>query len=318
MNPGFYSNKMLYSYWNQCSNYFGWGADPCRLQKKACTKNCVAMCERSHEFGIPSFVLHVYGCNLRCKFCWSESIYKSEKIKKTPLEVVNDLRCKLSQLNSDKWILQNARTKPDRIKCIRITGHEPTLQWNHLLEFLKILNTQEEFSGFRINIQTNGIEAGKPDPQLDLSGLREFGNLHLRVEISFKGVNPEQFHWLADRPSSLFDYQCQGFERFWGMKHRNLEVVAELGINHCKNLRSKKFNDLGVYIIDRSGKIIDFSDFSNSFKDKVLSNITLWASDDNEFQEFSGINKDRAREVIATYSKISKNIKKKCLPSEYS
>jgi len=50
---------------------------------------------------------------------------------------------------------------------------------------------------------------------------------------------------------------------------------------------------------------------------RVSGQSSLDVSEENEFQQFEGINKHRAREVIATYSKTSGQVKKKCLPSEF-
>lgn len=314
---GFYSNVMFYSYWLQCKNYFRWGFDPCRKMKKACVENCVAMCERSHEFKTPSFVLHVLGCNLKCKFCWSESIYRSKKIPKKPQDVVDDLLCRLHVLGSDKWISEHARVDPSAIKCLRITGHEPTLQWNHIMKLLKILDRLSEFSDFKINIQTNGIEVGKPHSKMDPSELKELENLSTRIEISFKGVNPRQFEWLTGAPSRLFHFQCDAFEKFWNNRSDKTEIIAELGISHCEKLKGREFRDLGVSIIDKDGSKLNFLDYDEYFVEKVLSNTSLEVSEENEFQEFKGINKERAREVIATYSKTSGRVRKRCLPSEF-
>lgn len=317
MKPGYYSNVMFYSYWLQCKNYFRWGFDPCRKMKKDCVRNCVSMCERSHEFKKPSFVLHVWGCNLRCKFCWSECIYSSTKIEKAPEKVVEDLLCKLRVLNSDKWI-SGSPINPNNIECIRITGHEPTLQWDHMVELLKVLDKRKEFSNFWINVQTNGIETGKPESRINVGDLEGLENLKIRIEISFKGVNPKQFEWLTTMPSKFFYYQCDAFDKFWNIRSDKINIVPELGIGHCNRLKGKKFYDFGVYIIDENGNKLDFEDFDPHFEEKVLSKTSLEVSEENEFQEFKGIDKDRAREVIATYSKTSGEVKKRCLPSELS
>jgi len=280
---GRYSNHMFYSYWHQCSNYFRWGGDICRITNKRCVKDCVVMCERSHELKIPSFVLHVYGCNLRCKFCWSEALYKSLRIEKEPQQVVGDLVCRMNALNSDQGLQSSATTKPSDLKCIRITGHEPSLQWDHVLEVLQILNDRPEFEDFWINIQTNGVEIGKPGSRIDLDPLRSLENLNLRIEISFKGVNPTQFEWLTGTSHELFHYQCDAFTRLWSIKSAKIDVVPELGINHCNKLRGKKNEDLGVQIIDEKGNKLNFLDFDPRFEQAVLSKTSLDVSEENEF-----------------------------------
>lgn len=79
-----------------------------------------------------------------------------------------------------------------------------------------------------------------------------------------------------------------------------------------------KFQDLGVYIIGKDGEKLDFSDYDKDFEEKVLSKTSLEVSEENEFQPFRGIDVNRAREVIATYSKQSGEIRRKCLPSDFS
>lgn len=336
MVKGRYSNVMRGAYWyTHCKNYFRWGYDPCK--NKDCYSTCIVMCERNYEFKEPGFVLHYYGCNLNCRFCWAYGIRMKEYIVKTPEEVVTELICKLNALCEDPFI-RKAKIKPIEINTIRLTGNEPTLQWNHMMEFLRILNdkdrilelsenlssipllTRQSFSDIihrlKVLIQTNGIEIGRENSLINVDELRTIHNIHVYFEVSFKGVNPEQFAWLADSPPKLFEYQCAGFERLWRIHSNNIHVIAELGINHCNNV--KNHPDLGVRIIDENGKPLDFtkSEYSQSFKEKVLK-YTKLNQEANEFQEFGEINKDRARCVIETYSKITGVVKKRCLPSEF-
>jgi hypothetical protein len=223
----------------------------------------------------------------------------------------------MNVLNSDKRLQSSATTKPSDLKCIRITGHEPSLQLDHVLEVLRILNDRTEFKDFWIIIQTNGVEIGNPSSRIDLDPLRSLENLNLRIEISFKGVNPTQFEWLTSMSPELFYYQCDAFTRLWGIKSEKTNVVPELGINHCSKLRGNNNEDLGIQIIDQKGNKLNFLDFDPRFEQAVLSKKSLDMSEENEFQEFSGINRNRAREVVATYSKASGNTKLRCLPSEF-
>lgn len=127
--------------------------------------------------------------------------------------MIDDCLCKLEVLNSDKWIAKS-KVSPSDIRCIRITGHEPSLQWDHIIDLLKELNQRKEFSGFSINMQTNGVEVGRPGSKIDVNELKNLDNLKIRIEISFKGVNPKQFEWLTEMPGELFYYQCNAFDRF--------------------------------------------------------------------------------------------------------
>jgi len=331
---GRYSNVMRGAYWyTQCKPYFGWGYDPCK--DKSCYDTCVVMCERSYEFKEPGFLLHYHSCNLNCKFCWAYKVRTKRVITITPEQVVKSLLCKLGALCNDRFIMR-ARVKPLSIATIRLTGNEPMLQWDHTLDFLKILDDQSKISmlcqhvfevshplhqmfpgllhNLKILIQTNGVEIGRKDSPIRVEDLEGIRDLDVTFEVSFKGVNPRQFAWLADRPSDLFECQCAGFERLWKIRSSNLHIVAELGINHCENV--KKYPELGVRIIDERGEPIDFTRYDSSFKEKVLTYTNL-SEEENEFQEFGEIDKARARQVIETYSKRTGQIKKRCLPSEF-
>jgi len=330
---GKYSNIMRAAYWyNQCRPYFQWGYDPCK--SKSCYGECAIMCERSHEFRQPGFVLHYHGCNLNCRFCWAYGVRHKSEITKTSEEIVSQLICKLDILCKDTFIAK-ARIKPANICTIRLTGNEPTLQWNHIMNLLRILNeadsilkiqqSMSEFlqkpdadfwkhvHGLKILIQTNGVEIGKPDSTIDVVELGRFKNLDLNFEVSFKGVNHDLFAWLADSPKRFFDFQCKGFERLWKVRSENLHVFAELGINHCETV--KGYPELGVRIVDQKGNPINFESCAKIFEDLVLGNTNL-DYEENAFQEFGQINKDRARLVVQTYNKRTKETKN-CLPSEF-
>lgn len=329
---GLYSIIMKGAYWyNQCKPYFKWGFDPCN--KKSCYNDCVVFCERSYEFKKPGFVLHYQGCDLDCRFCWANDLRSKPSINKNPSEIVAQLICKLHILSSDKFIMK-ARTKPSDICTIRLTGNEPSLQWDHIMHLFEILNDENKISTaidevrlteekdltpikqihqLKILVQTNGIEIGRPESRINLNDLRKFKNLDMTFEVSFKGVNPDQFEWLADRPKELFEYQCNAFVKLWESRSNNIHVVPELGINHSNSV--KKGSDLAIRIVDHLGNPIDFTDYSKTFKESVLSRMEL-GRDDNIFKEFSQINRDRARSVIQTYSQTT-GLAKNCLPSEF-
>ncbi len=334
MIEGKYSNVMRGAYWyTQCKPYFRWGRDPCK--DKSCYNNCVVMCERSYEFKVPGFVLHYHGCNLNCRFCWAYLVREKKSIIKTPEEVVKNLLCKLNTLYKDQFIMK-AKINPFSIGTIRLTGNEPTLQWPHLMEFLRILDDQTQISNIskdlvniqppipqflpnvlhrlKVLIQTNGVEIGRDNSPINLDDLKEIRNIQVYFEVSFKGVNQDQFTWLADSSPELFEYQCTGFEKLWKIRNDHIHVIAELGINHCDNV--KNYPKLGVKIISENGATLDFTKYSQSFKQKVLKYCSL-NLEANEFQEFRGINRKRARLVIETYSKETGIVKKRCLPSEF-
>jgi len=158
------------------------------------------------------------------------------------------------------------------------------------------------------------VEIGRENSSINVNDLNDVHNIHVYFEVSFKGVNPDQFTWLADSPPELFEHQSIGFEKLWKIQNENIHVIAELGINHCDNV--KKHPDLGVRIIDKNGEPVDFTKYSQIFKERVLKYANL-NREANEFQEFGEIDRERARLVIETYSKKTGVTKKKCLPSEF-
>jgi uncharacterized Fe-S cluster-containing radical SAM superfamily protein len=330
---GKYSNVMRGAYWyNQCRPFFRWGYDPC--QSKQCYRDCAVMCERSHEFKRPGFVLHYHGCNLDCRFCWAYNVRNKPNITVTSREVISQLLCKLNVLNNDEFIAKS-KINPTDICTIRLTGNEPTLQWAHIMELFEILNDEKrvleiqqsiaerlpnsdislskQIQRLKVLTQTNAVEIGKPASEINIEELSKFKNLDLNFEVSFKGVNQDQFAWLANSAMELFEYQCIGFEKLWKSQNENLHVTAELKINHCANI--KKHPELGVRIIDQKAQPLDFDNSAKMFKDRVLA-LTELDYEENSFQEFGEINKERARSAIQTYEKASGR-SKNCLPSEF-
>jgi len=123
------------------------------------------------------------GCNLRCKFCWSSnSVWYAKGTGEfySPEEVAE----KLQSIADSKGYHQ-----------LRISGGEPTIGKQHLIEFLDTLNTKYLFI-----LETNGILLGDDKTYVEnLSGFK-----HLHVRVCLKGADAEEF--------SLFTGAKQGFE----------------------------------------------------------------------------------------------------------
>ena len=113
------------------------------------------------------------GCNLRCKFCFSDKpVRKPASTGKfyTPQEVFDAL---------------DASAKKYGHKLISASASEGTLGRQHLFELLELVDR----SDYVYVLETNGITLGAdPDFARDL---RRFNNLHVRVSI--KGTNPEEY-----------------------------------------------------------------------------------------------------------------------------
>ena len=123
------------------------------------------------------------GCNLRCKFCWSSNsvwnarntgeFYSSEEVADT-----------LQSIADKKGYRQ-----------LRISGGEPTIGKQHLIDVLENIKTKYLFI-----LETNGILLGYDKKYIE--DLSVFKNLHVRVCL--KGADFEEF--------SLFTGAEKGFE----------------------------------------------------------------------------------------------------------
>jgi uncharacterized Fe-S cluster-containing radical SAM superfamily protein len=123
------------------------------------------------------------GCNLRCKFCWSSNsvlnarntgeFYSSEEVADT-----------LQSIADKKGYRQ-----------LRISGGEPTIGKQHLIDVLENIKTKYLFI-----LETNGILLGYDKKYIE--DLSVFENLHVRVCL--KGADSEEF--------SLFTGAEKGFE----------------------------------------------------------------------------------------------------------
>ncbi len=240
--------------------------------------------------------------------------YLAQEIKKTPEQVVIDILCRTHKVMKDKLV---AKSKY-RIGVVRITGNEPTLQWEHLIEVIKIIDEYEKLVEIcnlmnfdekaadvifnsKLILETNGILVGMGKVRIE--ELEQIENIEMDIDISFKGVNSDQFEWLSDRPSKYFWYQIDGFVELFDFAESldNINVNPVLGINHAPNYcvwcKGKKYI-MDVEIVDKFGNKLDFMDYSKDFEENVLSRKEL-RFDEAPFREYFGINKDRARLVVA-------------------
>lgn len=142
---------------------------------------------------------YLCGCCLRCIFCWvslsRDFPFKYGKFY-TPQEVVNRL-------------ISNAKKK--RIDKLRISGGEPTICKEHLLEVLNLIN---ETSYFFI-LETNGILLGH-DIEF-VKELKKYNNLYVRV--SLKAGTPEGFQ-----------IRTGAQRKFYELPYRALQYLREAGI----------------------------------------------------------------------------------------
>lgn len=143
------------------------------------------------------------GCNLRCFFCWSHRARDYPEMYGefyTPSQVVEKLK-------------RLARSRGSRVA--RVSGGEPTICPDHLLEVLKLVDEEECFDVFVL--ETNGILIGT-DPDLAKRIANSCSKLVVRVSI--KAGCPDKF------------YERTGGEpSAWELPFRAIEVLNNLGVH---------------------------------------------------------------------------------------
>ena len=151
------------------------------------------------------------GCNLRCKFCFSDKpVWKPGRVGKfySPQAVFDGLDRAARKYNT---------------KIISASASEGTLGKQHLLELLELVDQ----SDYTYVMETNGMILGFD--QQYVRDLKRFKNLHVRV--SMKGCCPEEFHKLTGAQSSAYE-----------LPFKALETLIAAGIS-CNACLSVSFSD---------------------------------------------------------------------------
>jgi len=183
----------------------------------------------SYDGGFQEIRWDLSGCNLSCLFCWSPASRPDETgdsvTKMTPQQII-------------KGTTTNLRDKSKAF--IRFTGGEPTLQWPAITEVLELL-VQITPPRLPILFQTNGIEIGKGN--IDLNFLVSEPSQYYLFEVSFKGTNEEEFSLLTGKSSELYEFQLTAYDKLTELSqlHKNIQVVAVLGVYHSATLRPSRF-----------------------------------------------------------------------------
>jgi len=144
------------------------------------------------------------GCNLRCKFCFSDKpVFKPQSTGKfyTPQQVFNAL---------DKGAKRYGH------KLISASASEGTLGREHLFELLELVDE----SDYVYILETNGMTLGN-DPEF-AQQLSKFKNLHVRVSI--KGTSESEYHELTSAIPSSYQFP------FKALKHL---IEAKVSCNAC-------------------------------------------------------------------------------------
>jgi uncharacterized Fe-S cluster-containing radical SAM superfamily protein len=144
----------------------------------------------------------VVGCNLRCKFCWSwrYSYYGDKGWFESPSSAFQKLvsiatRCKY--------------------KYLRLSGGEPTIGFQHLVDILKLV----EDTKFYFILETNGLLIGRSS-----NYAKELSRFHrVIVRVSFKGCTPEEFELLSGADRSFYEYQFKALENLYNQGFKPCE-----------------------------------------------------------------------------------------------
>jgi uncharacterized Fe-S cluster-containing radical SAM superfamily protein len=127
-------------------------------------------------------------CNLLCHFCWA-----GDDIRQHPERV--------GKMYSPEQVFDkfDAISKKCGYKLMRLSGQEPTIGREHLLELLRLLARTK----YRFILETNGILIGAEKDYAE--DLAKFQNVHVRVSI--KGTTESEFSLLTDADPKFFQLQ---------------------------------------------------------------------------------------------------------------
>jgi len=164
------------------------------------------------------------GCNLRCKFCFSDKpVWKPQKTGKfyTPQQVFDGL-------------VKSARKHGHKI--ISASASEGTIGREHLMQLLDLVEESE----FVYVLETNGMILGN-DPEY-AQALAKYKNLHVRVSI--KGDSPDQYHELTGaHPDS------------YKLPYKALAHLIDVGVSCNACLMASFSDDEGIKRV--KGKLIE-------------------------------------------------------------
>ena len=151
------------------------------------------------------------GCNLRCKFCFSDKpVWKPGRVGKfySPQAVFVGL---------------DRAARKHGTKIISASASEGTIGKTHLFELLELVDQ----SDYTYVLETNGMSLG--DDIAYVRDLKKFKNLHVRVSI--KGCNAEEFHAITGARRSAYQLPFQA-----------LQSLIEEGVS-CNACLSASFSD---------------------------------------------------------------------------
>jgi uncharacterized Fe-S cluster-containing radical SAM superfamily protein len=170
------------------------------------------------------------GCNMDCAFCWSYQTRINPDIGEfyTSAEVAEKL-VRIAHKN--------------RFRYVRISGNEPTLCKEHLLEVIRIIKRLD--SNIIFILETNGIKLGEDENYVE--DLTRYDNIHIR--ISFKTGNPENFEMITDRPKEWLEIQIKAVENLYSCKKISFHpAIVE---DYTNDYLIYRLNDISPEIVER-------------------------------------------------------------------
>jgi uncharacterized Fe-S cluster-containing radical SAM superfamily protein len=169
------------------------------------------------------------GCNLRCVFCWSN------KPRDNP-EKIGDFYGPEAVF---KKITQCAHSH--NYHLLRISGNEPTIGKSHLLNLLSLVTKTK----YLFILETNGTLLTREFAK-DLS---QFKNL--RVRVSLKGTNKEEFSRLTGAKPDTFDIILDNLGHLIEYQIRfNLAVMLSFSPDKNVVLLKEKLKKISPKILD--------------------------------------------------------------------
>ena len=180
----------------------------------------------------------VVGCILRCGFCWAWRFSWRNNIGKL-----------LAPDEAGEKLVRIARRRG--LRQIRLSGGEPTLGFNHLLQVLDYVTSE----GYHFILETNGILVGCKEDYA--KRLAEYRGSNIEVRISIKGTSPDEFHLITGANVEAWYCQLRALQLLvnYGLKPGEevypavmLSFAKEEGLTRIKRLLSAIHPDLAMNI----------------------------------------------------------------------
>jgi len=190
--------------------------DPLELAKETEQRFVKGNKRRYYSFRVEPFYQQIAtargpGCDLRCAFCWTDPSKDND-------DVVGKLYSPQEVYDNIIRASSNEFGKVTLTEGVRISGFEPTIGRQHLLEVIDVFKKDpDHFHWFLL--ETNGILLGADESYVQ--DLSRFGD-YLQVRLSIKAGTPDAFERKtgARAEFSELPWKALDFLRKYGIKHR--------------------------------------------------------------------------------------------------